>query len=122
MAQCESAANCRLGQACNYVLPCTRLSSRPVVRTLGCMDELTAVAAVVDTTNESNADDGAEQRGHCGADSVAVAPMEGVESTTDGKENDVAATLPPENPGLGWIPPDLPYISGPGGESSIDWA
>jgi hypothetical protein len=21
-----------------------------------------------------------------------------------------------------WIPPDLPYISGPGGQSSIDWA
>jgi len=72
MAQCESAANCSLGQACNYVLPCTRLSSRPVVRTWGCMDELAAAAAAVGTTNDSNADDGVEQRGPCGADSVAA--------------------------------------------------
>ena len=38
-------------------------------------------------TTETNADDGSEQRGPCGTVSVANASMEGVESTTEDKEN-----------------------------------
>ena len=60
------------------------------------MDELAAAAAVVGTTSDTNADHRSEQRAHCGADSVALAPMEGVESPPEGKENDgdhAAATL-----------------------------
>jgi len=51
------------------------------------MDELAAAAAAVGTTTETNADDGSEQHGPCGTVSVANASMEGVESTTEDKEN-----------------------------------